>query len=94
MIEIKCKNCGSFSKNSDYCEGCGALISYEKIRAKELEELQRKKAEKIRKTSLIEYLENHEHSVVRFLGLMLKIIWVPFMAIGAFIAWLVAAIAS
>lgn len=94
MKEVKCNNCGVFTKNADYCSNCGALISYEKIREKEVETIKEQKLKETIKPSLLDRMKNDDRAFVRLLGYVLYVVWVPFMAIGAFLAWLIAAIAA
>jgi len=96
---VKCIDCGTFNTNKDYCTKCGAVLSYKKRR-----EIAYKKAQKKRKTkalldeknnpSFFDKYRNHNYAIVRIVVTVLHSIWLGFIAIGAFIAWLFTAIAA
>lgn len=96
---IKCPNCGLFNKNVDYCTNCNTLLSY-KIR-RELafaeEEKERREVERIRREkspSLYKKYKDHRFLLVRIFVKTIHSIWMAFMAIGMFIAWLISAIVA
>ncbi len=98
--KIKCSNCGHFNTNSDYCEKCGELINPKLKR--ELSDQKRvddrEEEERNRKQSkfelFIERNRNHKNILIRLVFQLLYGIWFIVMAIGAFIAWLFAAVAA
>ena len=98
MATIKCPNCGIYNTDRDYCEACNTVLSY-KIRR----ELALKKEENARlikeasiekKPSFFEKYSNHRFFIVRFFTKALRSIWMIFMAIGMFIAWLISAVVA
>lgn len=96
---VKCPNCGVYNKNKEYCSECGTLLSYEKRRElaykKEQEDrLERRRVEKENNPSFFEKHENNRFWVVRAFVKAIKSVWMAFMAVGMFIAWLIAAIAA
>lgn len=98
MATIKCPNCGIYNTNRDYCEHCGTVLSY-KIRRelalkKEKEERLKQEALKEKKPAFFEKYTNHRFLIVRIGAKIIRSIWLVFMAIGMFIAWLVSAIAA
>jgi len=96
---IKCPNCGVYNTNRDYCLECNTLLSYKKRRElaykKEQEaQLERRRVEKENNPSFFEKHENHRFWVVRAFLKVIKSIWMAILAVGVFIAWLIAAIAA
>lgn len=96
---IKCPNCGIYNTNRDYCSECNTLLSYKKRRElaykKEQDaQLERRRIEKENNPSFFEKHENHRFWVVRAFIKVIKSIWMAIMAVGVFIAWLIAAIAA
>ncbi|TCK67960.1 hypothetical protein DFQ05_1744 [Winogradskyella wandonensis] len=93
---IKCSKCGTYNKNKDYCDNCGALISYKKKREQRIEEEKTIRFEKAKKKppNFIEKLRAHQNLAYRILGWILYSGFAVVSAIGAFIAWLVFAIAA
>ena len=96
---IKCPNCGVYNTNRDYCSECNTLLSYKKRRElaykKEQDaQLERRRIEKENNPSFFEKNENHRFWVVRAFIKVIKSIWMAIMAVGVFIAWLIAAIAA
>jgi ribosomal protein L37E len=96
---IKCPKCGEFNTNREHCDYCGTLLFYEKRRALAFEksEKQRLKKERLQaetNPSFFETYENHRFLLVRVLTKVLHSIWLAFLAIGGFIAWLITAIAA
>ncbi|EGV43729.1 zinc ribbon domain-containing protein [Bizionia argentinensis JUB59] len=97
--QIKCPNCGIYNTNAEYCTNCGTLLSH--IKRRELayaeEEKNRKERERIRKEkspSLYQKYKNHKFLIVRVFVKVMHSIWMAFMAIGMFIAWLVSSIVA
>lgn len=98
MATIKCPNCGVYNTNKDYCEHCDAVLSY-KIRRElalkiEKEERLKQEAFKSKKPAFFEKYLDHRYLLVRLGAKIIRSIWLVFMAIGIFIAWLVSAIAA
>lgn len=98
MATIKCPNCGIYNTDRDYCEACNSVLSY-KIRREivfKKEEDARVKLEASieKKPSFFEKYSNHKLFLVRFLAQALRSIWMVFMAIGMFIAWLISAVVA
>ncbi|PWK20775.1 TFIIB-type zinc ribbon-containing protein [Xanthomarina spongicola] len=98
MATIKCPNCGVYNTNRDYCEECKTVLSY-KIRRelafKKQEEERLKQAKSIEKEpSFFEKYVNHRYFLVRISAKIIRSIWLVFMAIGMFIAWLISAIVA
>ncbi|MGY0390962.1 hypothetical protein ACW5R3_00205 [Bizionia sp. KMM 8389] len=96
---IKCPNCGVFSTDSDYCTNCGTLLSYKKRRKlayeqAEKEREERQKLEKENSPSFYDKYSTHRFLIVRVFAKVTHAIWMAFMAIGMFIAWLISAIAA
>jgi len=97
--QIKCPNCGVYNTNQDYCTNCGTLLSYQKRRelAFAQDEKDRKERARIQKEespSFYEKNKDHRFLVVRVFAKVIHSIWMAFMAIGMFIAWLITAIAA
>lgn len=95
----KCIECGTFNTNKEYCKKCGAPLSYEKRRLiayekSEKERKQREILEEKNNPSFFDRYENHKYLMVRLVIGVLKSIWLVFVAIGTFIAWLFTAIAG
>lgn len=96
---IKCIKCGTFNTNKTYCANCGAVLSHIKRR-----KLAYAKAEKERKArqlkqekenpSFFEKYSKHKYFIVRALTRIFHSVWLGFIAIGTFIAWLFTAIAA
>lgn len=97
--QIKCPNCGVYNTNQDYCTNCGTLLSYQKRRelAFAQDEKDRKERERIQKEKSPPFIEkygNHRFLIVRILAKIIHSIWLGFMAIGMFIAWLISTIVA
>lgn len=98
--KIKCSNCGTFNTNSDYCENCGALINPKLKREKSDQKRHDDREEEDRNRVkgkfelFIERNLNHKFILIRLFFQLLYGIWFVVMAIGAFIAWLFAAVAA
>jgi len=96
---IKCPNCGIYNTDKDYCTNCNTLLSYQKKRelAFAKEEKERKERERINKEnspSLYEKYKDHRFFLVRAFVKIIHSIWMAFMAIGMFIAWLISAVVA
>ena len=93
---IKCGNCGTYNENKDYCQNCGALISFKKRREEQISSEKKKRFEAVKRKppSFIEKLKAHDFLAYRALGWILYSGFAVISAIGAFIAWLVFAIAA
>ncbi|MFL0353063.1 TFIIB-type zinc ribbon-containing protein [Xanthomarina sp. GH4-25] len=96
MATIKCPNCGVYNTDRDYCEECQTVLSY-KIRRelalkKEEEKRLKQAASKEKEISSFEKYNNHRFFLVRFITKILRSIWLVFMAIGMFFAWLFSAV--
>jgi ribosomal protein L37E len=100
VSKIKCGNCGTFNTNKDYCENCGALINpklkREKSDQKRIDDREEEDRNRVKgKFELfIERNRNHKNILIRLFFQLLYGIWFIVMAIGAFIAWLFAAVAA
>ena len=96
---IKCPNCGIYNTNEDYCSNCNTLLSY-KIRRKlafaQAEKERKERESKYEKDSpwFFDTYINHRFWAVRTITKILHSIWLGFLAIGAFLAWLFTAIAA
>lgn len=97
---IKCSNCGHFNTNRDYCENCGELINPKLKRKladqKRVENRQEEERNRVKSNFelFIERNRNHKNIFIRLFFQLLYGIWFIIMAIGAFIAWLFAAVAA
>ena len=96
---IKCPKCGEFNTDREYCVNCGAVLSYRKRRkiAFEMAEKLRKEKERLNdkmNPSFFDKYSNHRFWLVRASVRILHSIWLGFLAIGSFIAWLITAIAA
>ncbi|WP_299521506.1 hypothetical protein [Winogradskyella sp.] len=96
MKIVKCINCGVYNKNRDHCKNCGTLLSYKKRREQHIKAEKAERLEKAKKSppSFIDNLQQHRYMVYRVLGWILYSGFLVVSAIGAFIAWLVFAIAA
>ncbi|WP_339611350.1 hypothetical protein [uncultured Planktosalinus sp.] len=96
--KIKCPKCGFFNTNSDYCIKCGTLINPKLKRSlenqKRAAEEKEKAAQKSKFGLFIERNRTHKNIFIRLFFQFIYGIWFVVMAIGAFIAWLFAAIAA
>ncbi|GGG35130.1 hypothetical protein [Bizionia arctica] len=98
MATIKCPSCGIYNTDNDYCEHCGEVLNY-KIRRelaikKEKEERLKQDASKKKEPSFFEKYGNHRFLLIRIIAKIFRSIWLAFMAIGMFIAWLISAVAA
>ncbi len=96
---IKCPNCGIYNKNVEYCTNCDTLLSYKKRREiafaqEKKERLERERIEDEARPSFYEKYKDHRFLIVRVFVKMIHSIWLGFMAVGMFIAWLITAIAA
>lgn len=98
--KIKCSNCGVFNTNKDHCENCGALINPKlKRKLSDLKRLDKREEEdRNREQSkfelFIERNRKHKNILIKLVFQLLYGVWFIVMAIGAFIAWLFAAVAA
>jgi hypothetical protein len=96
---IKCPNCGIYNENVEYCTNCDTLLSYKKRRKiafaqEKKERLEREGIENEATPSFYEKYKDHRFLIVRVCVKMVHSIWLGFMAVGIFIAWLITAIAA
>lgn len=100
QVHIRCSKCGVFNVNNDHCESCGNLLSVVKqreiVRAKRDEQLQKEALEKepSKVERYIQKMRQHRLWIVRAFFEVIYTTWVIAMAIGAFIAWLIAMIVA
>ena len=98
MATIKCPNCGVYNKDRDYCKECQTVLSYkirrELVLKKEKEERLKREASKEKEPVFFEKYISHRYFLVRFIAKIIRSIWIVFMAIGMFIAWLISAIVA
>jgi ribosomal protein L37E len=97
---IKCSSCGTFNKNLENCEQCGALINPETILKKKTEQRRIKFDKKLAqnqmesKNSWIYKMRHHRFWIIRLVGHALYSVWFILVAVGSFLAWLAAAISA
>ena len=96
---IKCISCGTYNTNEEYCTNCGSPLSYKKRRQLAYAKKQKKQYEdqSVRKENSLSFYEKHKDHRFLIVRVFVKIthsIWLGFMAIGMFIAWLITAIAA
>ncbi|WP_179351111.1 hypothetical protein [Winogradskyella vidalii] len=96
---IKCPNCGLYNTNKEYCTNCNTLLSYKKRRelANKKAEKERRERERIQKEaspSFYNKYKDHRYLIVRVFVRVFHSIWMGFIAIGMFIAWVFSAIAA
>ncbi|PKP18113.1 MAG: hypothetical protein CVU07_02625 [Bacteroidetes bacterium HGW-Bacteroidetes-23] len=97
---IKCKACGSFNRNLDYCSNCGELINPALIREENIDKRKKKHLEQLKKeqveaeNSFLNKLRNHRFWLFRAFGTILHSVWVILLAVGSFLAWLAATISA
>lgn len=99
ISQIKCPSCDIYNTNKAYCENCNTLLSSKIRRALQFEKeekarLEKRKHEEKNTTSIIENYSNHRFLVVRVIAKTIRSIWLGFVAVGVFIAWLVTAVAG
>jgi hypothetical protein len=90
MIERKCRKCGTWNKDEDYCNNCGAVISLKEEERIETEiKIQEEKNKPKDKIDLfVEKYKNHNNIIVKGIFYIFYSIYLVFAAIGAFLAWL------
>jgi len=96
---VKCPNCGVYNTNEEYCTQCNTLLSYKKRRElafaqDKKDRLERERLQNEASPSFYERYKDHKFLIVRVLVKITHSIWLGFMAIGVFIAWLITAIAA
>ena len=96
---IKCPNCGIYNKNVEYCTECNTLLSYKKRRElafaqEKKERLERERTQDEASPSFYEKYKDHRFLIIRIFVKITHSIWLVFMSIGMFIAWLITAIAA
>jgi len=97
---IKCLQCGTINKNTDYCTQCNAYVNVEKQRKKETQKAYEKRQallEDAQKSGFYAWLEkqkNHKYLVIRIIVWLFYSLWLSVMLIGSFLAWLAATIAA
>lgn len=95
---IKCSECGVFSTNSDHCEKCGALISYQKkVTLKKEAQTQKRIAKakwELEHPNLAERLKQHPFFLYKVVGWILYSAFLLVSALGAFLAWFFAMVAA
>jgi len=95
---IKCQECGVFTKDADYCKNCGTIISHQK--KKELkeeafkQELIAKETWKIENPNWITRLKKHSFIGYRILGYALYSVVFVVSAIGSMLAWFITMVAA
>ncbi|PWG06452.1 hypothetical protein [Polaribacter aquimarinus] len=95
---IKCSECGTVNKNSDYCTFCNALISDAKKREIKAEEVKKAEIEraiyKLENPNLAERLKKHPFFLYKLFGWILYSAIMIVSAIGAGLAWFIAMVAA
>ena len=91
ISQIKCPSCGIYNTNKAYCENCNTLLSSKIRRALQFEKEENARLEKSKHE---ENYSNHRFLVVRVIAKTIRSIWLGFVAVGVFIAWLVTAVAG
>ena len=96
---VKCPNCGVYNTNEEYCTQCNTLLSYKKRRElafaqDKKDRLERERLQNEASPSFYEKYKDHKFLIVRIIAKIIHSIWLAFMAIGVFIAWLITAIAA
>lgn len=95
---IKCRKCGVFSTNSDYCKNCGHLISYAKKRELKIEKEKKERIaiekNKLENPNWVERLKKHPNILFKAIGWVLYSGFLVLTAIGTFIAWIIAMVAA
>jgi Fe2+ transport system protein B len=96
---IKCHHCGTYNVDVAYCEHCHELIDVAKRRELEQTEAQQRRTdseqqEKEKITATLDRYRNHKYLPVRLLAGLSYYTWAAIMAIGAFLAWLIAMVAA
>lgn len=95
---IKCSECGVFNTDKEYCENCGALISYKKKQELKAEKVRKETladaVEEIEQTNFVKRLKEHPNFLLRIIGWCLYSVWFVITAIGMFLAWCIAMLAA
>jgi len=96
---VKCPNCGVYNTNEEYCTQCNTLLSYKKRRElafaqDKKDRLERERLQNEASPSFYDKYKDHKFLIVRIFVKITHSIWLGFMAIGVFIAWLITAIAA
>jgi len=100
QVHIRCSECGTFNTNKIHCDNCGALLSVikqrELVRQQRVKEVRKREAEKGPSPMelRIKKMQNHRFWLVRAVFEVVYIGWVIAMAVGGFIAWVIAAIVA
>jgi len=91
-IERKCSNCGQWNGAEDYCKKCNSPISIKVIEAIETVEKKRIEAKKPEDKFDIwlNKVRHHRFFLIRFIFYIFYSVWIVFMGIGSFVAWLTA----
>ncbi|SEC89172.1 hypothetical protein SAMN04489761_3885 [Tenacibaculum sp. MAR_2009_124] len=95
---VKCKHCGVFTENSDYCKNCGALISFKKERELRVESFKQQQIDEakleLENPSFAIRLMQHPNFLCKIGGWILHSVFLVISAIGAFLAWFIAMVAA
>lgn len=95
---IKCKECGVFTENADYCKNCGALISHKierELRETAFKKEQIKEAKRaLENPNLPTRLMQHPFFLYKIIGWILHSVFLIISAIGALLAWFIAMVAA
>ncbi len=95
---IKCSECATINKNTDYCTFCNSLISDAKKREQKAAKVKQaeidKAVKKLENPSLAERLKKHPYFLYKILGWILYSAIMIVSAIGAGLAWFIAMIAA
>lgn len=96
---IKCPNCGIYNTNVDVCTSCNTPLFSKKRHELRLEkeEEKRREQERIEKEaspSFYERNKDHRFFIVRAFVKIIHSIWMGFVAIGMFIAWVISTIVA
>ena len=92
MIERKCKQCGHWNKDEDFCQSCGAALSPKAI------DREKQATKKPQGPSLPEQLLNKareaNYVILKLFYYSVYGITLAVISIGAFIAWFIAWVAA
>jgi methionyl-tRNA synthetase len=92
MIQRKCRNCGTWNDEEDYCKSCQSSLS--PLALEKEKDALRKQEEETRTPSNFELwlgrIENHKFFLVRLFYKILRSIGIIFTFFGVFFAWLAA----
>ena len=91
-IERKCSNCGQWNAAEDYCKYCKSPISIKVLEQLEIKEKKRLEAKRPddKIDILIKKFRHHPFIPFRIVFYVLYSVWLIFMGIGSFVAWLIA----